>query len=318
MIAERLPLAIVACCILQLPGCFATAQGYAPWTPSILSLLANQDTWDGVIATGGTSTNDYEAAGVYYRVHQFLTVGSSALVVTRGGDAEYELRAGGGGSGGTLGNMASGGGGAGGRLTNVGTNALSLVATSYTIVVGAGGSAGAAGGGSAGRGNNGGNSTAFGLTAYGGGGGGSGDNNELPNQIGKNGGSGGGAGGAVGSAGGTGVSGQGSNGQVGNYSTGVLGSGGGASGTGRDGVNSTITGTSTAVSGAGAGFANNTTPLGGSRSNRTIDSGLAAHGAANSGAGGGAIWTSVSGAGRNGGSGAVFVRYRIPYIGWQP
>jgi hypothetical protein len=39
MIAERLPLAIVACCILQLPGCFAAAQGYAPWTRPMQALL---------------------------------------------------------------------------------------------------------------------------------------------------------------------------------------------------------------------------------------------------------------------------------------
>jgi hypothetical protein len=43
MIAERLPLAIVACCILQLPGCFAAAQGYAPWTRPMQALLANQE-----------------------------------------------------------------------------------------------------------------------------------------------------------------------------------------------------------------------------------------------------------------------------------
>jgi hypothetical protein len=65
MIAERLPLAIVACCILQLPGCFAPAQGYAPWLRPMHALLASQETYptNGLVSywsmrTSGTTVYD--------------------------------------------------------------------------------------------------------------------------------------------------------------------------------------------------------------------------------------------------------------------
>jgi hypothetical protein len=54
MIAERLPLAIVACCILQLPGCFAAAQGYAPWVRPMQALLAQRDRHFTVTFVSGT------------------------------------------------------------------------------------------------------------------------------------------------------------------------------------------------------------------------------------------------------------------------
>ena len=46
------------------------------------SLLANQDTWDGVIATGGTTTSLVEIAEITYVVHDFAAAGN--LVVSTG------------------------------------------------------------------------------------------------------------------------------------------------------------------------------------------------------------------------------------------
>jgi hypothetical protein len=108
MIAERLPLAIVACCILQLPGCFATAQGYAPWTRPMQALLLQvqaetfptnglvsywsmrtsgttvYDEWGSNNATASTSSMFGTAYGVrdagaqFNNVDRFISVSKSA------------------------------------------------------------------------------------------------------------------------------------------------------------------------------------------------------------------------------------------------
>ena len=155
------------------------------------------------VATGGIES-EVSAKGATYKVHTFLTPGTSTFTVTSVGSVvptvEY-LIVGGGGGGATDADVG-GGGGAGGLLTG----SVSVTAQSYSVVVGAGGARGTGpdntgtGGGSAGG--NGGNSSFAGLTAIGGGGGG------TRGQNGAAGGSGGGGGDAS-NLGGAGTTGQG-------------------------------------------------------------------------------------------------------------
>ncbi len=95
------------------------------------------------IATGGTVT-DTVIGGVAYRIHTFTTTGNSTFTVTRGGEVEYLIVAGGGGgrnlpgglgilgqghdgslanpsTSGTSGGMGGSGGGAGGLATTSGS-----------------------------------------------------------------------------------------------------------------------------------------------------------------------------------------------------
>ena len=250
------------------------------------------------LATGGDSVQDVFINGRMYRIHTFSTVGSSSLVVSRGGSFEYLVVAGGGGSGGIGTLTASGAGGAGGLLTNIGGSPLSLSTGNFVVTVGAGG----AGGGNDQRGLNGNDSIFHTLMAVGGGGGGGGN----ANVNGANGGSGGGGGS-------NGIGGAGTAGQ-GNAGANQWGRGGGAgqSGiSGGQGLLVNITGTPTYYAGGGQSPFPATPVLGGGgRGEGTQSSGLAENGTPNTGGGGGARWGALL-AGRSGGSGIVIVRYAI-------
>jgi hypothetical protein len=136
-------------------------------------------------ASGGTEST-ITVGKVTYKVHRFLTPGTSTFTVTEPGNLgpfEYLIVAGGGAGGSYVG----GGGGGGGVIEG----STYVNSQSYSVVVGAGGtSVGSLSTTVSARGNNGGNSSAFGQTAIGGGGGG-----VYPEQPGLSGGSGGGAGG---------------------------------------------------------------------------------------------------------------------------
>jgi hypothetical protein len=160
-------------------------------------------------ATGGTIT--YITG---YTVHTFTSSGN--FVPEKGLDVEYLVVAGGGGGGG----HNAGGGGAGGLLTNLGGTKMSITATSYAVVVGAGGV-----GGTNQQGSNGSNSSFNSIAPTGGGGGGS---QTSPNEA-QNGGSGGGAG-VGGTTPGTGILGQGFGGGTGTGSSSYMFGGGGGSG----------------------------------------------------------------------------------------
>ena len=81
-----------------------------------------------VQATGGAIT-DVVIGGTNYRVHSFTTIGSTSFVVTRGGEVDVMVVAGGGAGG-------AAGAGAGGLVYQTG---VVVTATTYTAVVGAGG-----------------------------------------------------------------------------------------------------------------------------------------------------------------------------------
>lgn len=122
-------------------------------------------------ATGG-SISDVNIGGTDYRVHTFISTGTSTFTVSSLGnveDAEVEfLAVGGGGAGGF-----NGGGGGGGGSVILAETEVSV--QNYTITVGAGGAKRNSNDGynnSASRGGQGGSSLMFGVTATGGGGGG--------------------------------------------------------------------------------------------------------------------------------------------------
>jgi len=179
----------------------------------MLLILALAQTASAVLATGGNVTNDIPG----YRIHIYTnSATASNFVVTAGRFVEVLVVAGGGGGGHDVG----GGGGAGGLIYS---NFLPVVASKYTVVVGAGG-IGAGSGPAQVTGQNGSNSTFGALVAIGGGGGGN-----CSAGNGANGGSGGGASGysSPGNPG-TGTSGQGNNGGAnGSGSVNLSGSGGG-------------------------------------------------------------------------------------------
>jgi len=241
------------------------------------------------VATGGI-ISEVTARGTTYRVHTFLTPGTSSFTVSNVGsvtpNVEYLLVAGGGG-GATDGDVGGAGGG-GGVLTGT----VAVTAQTYSVVVGAGGARGTGpdetgvGGGS--NGSNGGNSTFAGLTAVGGGGGGTRGNNGL------SGGSGGGGGDAS-NLGGAGTSGQGF---AGGNAPGMNSNGGRDSGGG---------------GGAGGAALGN---LNGPAMFSSIGGGYFAKGGIGAQAGVGRIAgadnTGDGGDGtRNGGSGIVVIRYPI-------
>jgi hypothetical protein len=153
-----------------------------------------------VEATGGTVT-DITVDGVDYKVHTFTSSGN--FVVTRGGDIEFLIVAGGGGGGSAGATGGGGAGGAGGLITGMQT----VTATSYSVIVGAGGASGT--GGAANAGTQGNVSSAFVFSATGGGaGGGAATNGGGGGSGGGGGGFGPGSGGAT--TGGTAALGQGS------------------------------------------------------------------------------------------------------------
>lgn len=281
-------------------------------------------------AIGGTIV-DTDIGGIPYRIHLFTTAGNSTFTVTKRGEVEYLIVAGGGGGGakslGTTGGTAAGcGGGAGGVLTGVTT----VTPQTYTITVGAGGTPGgpAANGGSGdSNGRNGGNSVAFGLTAIGGGyGAGNGAG------AGGAGGSGGGSNGTY--AGGAGTAGQGYAGGGAQSTDGFpypRGGGGGAGsvggpgsavtgtgGLGGTGISSVITGSVQFYAGGGgggayAGFGGAPGLGGGSKGGSPSEQNVNNPDATpnTGGGGGGQGGGSVNNLGRasSGGSGIVIIRY---------
>ena len=250
------------------------------------------------LPTGGTISS---SGG--YRYHTFTS--SSDFVVPSGfsATADYLLVAGGGSGGGYY---YSGGGGAGGAIDTT----VSLTATTYPIVIGAGGA-----GTYTSVGNNGVNSTAFSNTAIGGGYGGHIDN------YAQSGGSGGGSDG-YGSRPGSGTAGQGNDG--GNGGTYGGGGGGGKSsagsnasgnsgGNGGSGIDWKSLGNSYAGGGGGGGSSSGGaggSSVGGAGA---TNGGIGGAGSINTGSGGGGTGNNVPSAGRggNGGSGIVIIRYAI-------
>ena len=269
--------------------------------------------WAGVVASGGTVTTDGD-----YKVHSFT--GDGSFVVSSGGTVEYLIVAGGGAGASYL----SGGGGAGGYRNGTG---FSVVATSYTISVGAGG----ANGGTAPYGGDGSSSTFSSITSAGGGGGGM-----EGSYNGRDGGSGGGTG-NYSSSGGSGnvpsVSpSQGNNAGGGNtYSGGSGGGGAGSASTvgastyqgsnGGAGRASSITGSSIYRAGGGGGgchYGSGTLGGNGGGGRGGAPTSQANHpagaGATNTGGGGGGGanqgWSPGNGLGADGGSGIVIIRYQ--------
>jgi hypothetical protein len=259
-------------------------------------------------------------------VHEFY---NSGLFVPRQSlTADYLVIAGGGSGGGNGGSSrGAGGGGAGGYLTSIGGSSISLSASGYTVVVGAGGAATT--GEYPGVGKNGTNSSFSGLgistiTAIGGGGGGA---YLAPNYTnGFSGGSGGGASGQNGLTGGAATSGQGNAGGNGEDTNFAAGGGGGAGaaggnasggipGNGGSGLASSITGVSTTRAGGGGGSTRGASSgSGGSGGGGAAGSGNGSNATANTGSGGGAAGTTTSGpltTSGSGGSGIVIVRYPV-------
>lgn len=306
----------------------------------------------GPVAYGGDRVYDIDVDGTSYRVHEFMTVGSTAtFTITRPVDVEVLIVAGGGGGGGSIG----GGGGAGEFIERVGAAnrvALTPSGSPYTITVGAGGVGGSYSGPT--DGSDGGDSSAFGISAAGGGGGG------AIYRTGRPGGSGGGAGSvlAVAAGGAAQVSGSGLGFAGGSGSCGscgsaaaVAGGGGGAGGVGAassgqsggaggPGRSTSITGIARSFAGGGGGGINSDSAArssgpsgagqagggaGGDYGTRATDRGVTEDygqdAVPNSGSGGGGAGNPIGETGRaggNGGSGIVIVRYEIPRSTWTP
>lgn len=254
-------------------------------------------------ATGGTIT-EATIGGKTYVIHTFTASGT--FEPDEAIDVEYIIVAGGAGGGSRL--RAGGGGGAGGLLTNFEGTLLSLSATPYTIVVGSGGAGGADD--SSYPGGDGGNSSAFGLTAIGGGGGGCTIVGVL--IAGRSGGSGGG--GAASSfgngSGGSGTSGQGHAGGTAFHTDNSNRWGGGGGGSTAVGGNASSGNRGLGGAGLTLNFrgTSETFAAGGNGGNNT--SGTTQNGAANTGNGGEGV-TAAVGAGGNGGSGIVIIRYEV-------
>jgi hypothetical protein len=277
-------------------------------------------------ATGGTIT--YITG---YTVHTFTSSGN--FVPEKSLDVEYLVIAGGGGGGG----HNAGGGGAGGLLTNLGGTKMSITATSYAVVVGAGGT-----GGTNQQGSNGSASSFNSIAPTGGGGGGS----QTSPYNAQNGGSGGGAG-VNGTTPGTGISGQGYGGGTGhgnpyyhfgggggsgavgdNYTSSTAGNGGvgtqvnidgnnyyWAGGGGGSAYTSGTAGDGGLGGGGGGGFRDTGTrgSGGGSALNsgadgENVSDGYGGAGGTNTGSGGGASHGGLR-TGGAGGSGIVIIRY---------
>ena len=251
----------------QTEDAFATQDGI-DLAASTNEVYNTSDYYTGQVAapTGGTETT-YTDSGTDYVVRSFLS-GTTNLVFNKAGTVDYLLVAGGGAGGYSA---IPGGGGAGGLLTATG---LSVSASTYPIVVGAGGN------GSASAADNGNNTTGFSLTAIGGGAGAVGPNT-VPAQTG---GSGGGQDGYGSGGGAAGTVGQGNSGGHGAGGGGSYGAGGGG--------------------GAGATGANGVSPSGGAGGVGLSNSLRTGSGVFYAGGGGGQKWTGSQGAGGNGGGGA--------------
>ena len=266
-----------------------------------------------MIASGGDTVQDIGG----YRIHTFTTVGTSSLVVTRGGPVEVLVIAGGGGGGGNSAQSHPGGGGGAGELIY---NPSFVISGTVSVTVGAGGAgevitpftnslAGS-------------NSSLGSLTANGGGRGG------HQNENGGSGGSGGGGGrgfppgGTTGGAStrtiGFGNAGGGSGSDLAT-NTASAGGGGGAGGTGRNSYDSSKAteggpGFTYTISGSAITYA-----AGGSGGSRS-DSLNGVSGAANTGSGGGGGGGSSGSytSGGSGGSGIVIFRYPLGTLAAGP
>ena len=284
----------------------------------------------GSVATGGTESTA-TIGGVTYKIHTF-TSGGNLVVTSAISNVEYLIIAGGGGGGVGSGGSSSdpgGGGGAGGYRSSVvgetsgggsaAESRLTLSATTYPVVVGAGGPGGTSGAaGTAGS-----NSSFAGIIATGGGRG------AGSSGTATTGGSGGGAVGN-GNAGAAGTAGQGFAGgggvSVGDWaghggggagSAGQTATGSGSSaagGNGGAGVTSSING-SAVPRGGGGGGADYESPGGGGTASAgggagaTGNTTAAVAGTANTGGGGGGGAQGRNGAA--GGSGIVIIRYPV-------
>jgi hypothetical protein len=286
------------------------------------------------IPSGGTKTTDGNAS-----IHTFTSSGTFTVPSgTTLSNVDFLIIGGGGGGGfGYYG----GGGGAGGLRTSYGSTSgggassesaiATLTAGNYTVTVGAGGAGGTSLGG---QGTDGGDSTFNGITSIGGG---AGENRDGNGVGGRNGGSGGGS--AYSSAGGSGTSGQG---YAGGDLTGFLkygSGGGGASQTGRvptgeygvdtnnslgadggDGLSVSITGSSVAYAGGGAGGSRFTSIRqggtgGGGNGGDSTQANITPpqNGTDGKGGGGGGGYNngSANQVGADGGDGVVIIRYQL-------
>lgn len=253
-----------------------------------------------IVATGGTITTDGD-----FKIHTFNS--SDTFTVTLGDDptdgdrVEYLIVAGGGGVGGGTGSgpFYGGGGGAGEYLANA---AQTVIATSYTITVGAGG----AGGSNDVDGTSGNDSVFTGIVTSKGGGGGA---KKVTNGI--SGGSGGGAGGdSFGNARTGGISQAGGNDGGDTQGDSDANGGGGGGGSGTIGQNSQSdnggdggAGTANSISGSSITYSSG----GGARRGFTGSDGADGTGwsnTANRGHGGSAS-TQIAGS-----SGVVIIRYK--------
>ena len=286
---------------------FNTDQGFVEWYDDVGdSWLPTSFSTGGVVATGGTVT-DIEQGFERYRVHTFTSDGT--FEVTRDGEVEYLVVAGGGSGGSDLGS----GGGAGGLITGT----QSLGNGQYPVVVGLGGS---------GDNGAGGDSVAFGLTAIGGGGG-------FDNFSNKNGNSGGSGSGAASSSSSTGFvtggaalqpsSQSGGSGNKGGDIDGGASSehrngGAGGGGAGSAGVDRDPNLTNAMNGGDGLEVFGNFYAGGGAGAGLFIGGGVGGVGGGGdatqtgvNGTGGGGGGNFSNGSSTNGGSGIVIVRYRI-------
>lgn len=254
-------------------SCFGTTED------SIFANFDGPSSFSPIIASGGTEA-DILINNITYRTHTFTS--SGALNVASIGDigeAEYFIV-----SGGAGGQAGHSNGGGGGKFVS---GSMSLSASTYNVVVGAGGSGGPSGQ-SGGNGSSGGSSS-FGLVSTNGAG--------SPSGAGP-------TGAAAGSQG--------------------LGAGGtNGSRAGGDGQASSISGTTLHYAGGGGGGGGSgyeTSPggqggLGGGGNGGTANNVPGTDGEANTGGGGGAGGIVNGGAvyvaGRSGGSGIVIIRYPI-------
>ncbi len=281
---------------------------------------------DGPLATGGDTVTDITVGTDTYRVHTFTTVGTSSLNVIQGGEFEYLVVGGGGGGGETI-----GGGGGGGQVKS-GTLSLSSGVT-YNTSTGAGGTGGFGTGYPGGVSGSSSSISGTGITTITSLGGGGGGGYNLTGT-----GSGGGNGGGQGAGGGAGVS-AGSGQNAGGNSSSNTNSGAGGGGAGSVGSNSTsgnpgaggigissdITGTSLFYAAGGGGGARNPSGgtgasggsgVGGSGGTGATNGSSGANGTGSGGGGGGYRNSPVfEGAGGNGGSGIVVVRYKLTGVG---
>ena len=281
----------------------------------------------GPTATGGTEFDDLVNG---YKYHLFTESDADGLTMNLTTNIEILLIAGGGGGGA---GYYGGGGGAGG-----------LIHTSFVLPVGIYpvqiGGFGAGSVSTSTQGGDGGPSTFHTYTAIGGGGGGS---RHTSVNSGRDGGSGGGSG-HEGHSSGSGTAGQGNDGGGGN--TGEYGGGGGGAGAspvdgfytdpnysahGQNGgvgldfsdwANATSTGHNGFYAGGGAGGSDSilrTGGIGGGGNGGTNAGDIGTHGLVNTGGGGGGgssveSWSgaiTAIGAGKNGGSGILIIRYTI-------